>query len=65
MRDKQINPDNHNTRNEVRQTDISSENIRNANAAGDGSLRRNDINPRERNDRFNTGEEEQELEQNY
>jgi hypothetical protein len=66
MREKQNNPfENDRTKNESRQTDISSENIRNAHASGDGSLRRSDMSFPEKNERLNAGEEEQELEQNY
>jgi hypothetical protein len=66
MRDKQNNPvENDRNKNESRHTDISSENIRNAHASGDGSLSRSDMSFPEKNERFNAGEDEQEQEQNY
>lgn len=66
MRDKQNHPvNNDRSNNEGRQAEITSEYIRNAHASGDGSHTRSDFLYPERNERHNTGEEEQEQEQNY
>ncbi|MBA2328732.1 MAG: hypothetical protein M3413_04665 [Bacteroidota bacterium] len=65
MRDKNNHVDDNRDRSEIRRSEISSENIRNANASGDGSLRRSDMLYPEKNDRYNIAEDEQEQEQNY
>ena len=66
MRQKQNNPvENDRNTNDRMQSEISSDNIRNAHASGDGSLSRSDMLFPEKNERFQISEEDQEQEQNY